>query len=350
MMDQLIGSGRRRAALAACTVVAAFLCRPGIVDAQNTAGGSPVAVIDGVTITEAELATRVKGRLERLRSDEYTLKRAALDELLVERLLAAEAARRKTTVADLLQREVFEAVKPPLEVELRAIYENGRERYSQSEEKAFGQIRTQLMAQRVQRLRVEFIRELKRGAKIDVRLDAPRMSLAAIDSPAEGPAAAPVTIVEFSDFECPYCGQLAETLKGIRVAYRGRIRIVYRHLPLAIHANARKAAEVATCAGQQGKFWPMHDKLFESLRRVQLGDWTAMAREAGVEPAAFETCLSSTDASKAWMADQTAADGFGITGTPALFVNGRLFAGAVPYDTLADAIEDELNRSNPASP
>src|SRR3954470_8976162 len=152
MMDQLIGSGRRRAALAACTVVAAFLCRPGIVDAQNTAGGSPVAVIDGVTITEAELATRVKGRLERLRSDEYTLKRAALDELLVERLLAAEAARRKTTVADLLQREVFEAVKPPLEVELRAIYENGRERYSQSEEKAFGQIRTQLMAQRVQRL------------------------------------------------------------------------------------------------------------------------------------------------------------------------------------------------------
>lgn len=317
--------------------------------AQSAAG--VVALIDGVPITEAELEVRLSGRLQRLRNDEYAIKRAVVDEIVVERLLAAEAARRKVTVPEMMQSVMTAAETPPSDIELRAVYDMMRDRYaSLSEDRAFGQIRMQLTTQRMNRRRMEFVRELKRAARVNVRLQGPRLSIDEGDSPVDGPASAPVTIVEFSDFECPYCGQFAETLKSIRAAYKGRVRFVYRHLPLPIHPNAKKAAELVTCAGKQGLFWPMHDKLFESLRRVQVGDWSALAREVGLDAATLKNCLDSPEASKAWIADQKVAESLGITGTPAVFVNGRLLSGAVPYDTLADIIEDELNRSNPVSP
>jgi predicted DsbA family dithiol-disulfide isomerase len=314
------------------------------VGAATKADSGAVAVVEGATITDKELDVRVKGRLERLRNDEYALKRTALDELIVDRLLATEAARRKVTVPELLQIALGEATEPS-EAELRAIYDMSRDRYgSQPEEKAFAQIRSQLMTQRMQRRRSEFIRELRRSARVNVLLDAPRMPIGLGAAVAEGPADAAVTLVEFSDFECPYCGQFSETLKRIRTEYKGRIRFAYRHLPLPMHSNAKKAAEVVTCAAKQDRFWPMHDKLFESLKRVQVGDWTGMAREADVNVDTLKACLESPDASKTWIEDQRVAESFGITGTPALFVNGRLFTGAVPYDTLSGAIEDELNR------
>lgn len=320
-------------------------------EAQSPLNGSPadskvVAVVDGATITDKELDLRVKGRLERLRSDEYSLKRTALDELIAERLIAAESVRRRVTVPELLQTALGDATEPS-EVELRAIYDMSRDRYgSQPEEKAFAQIRSQLMTMRMQRHRAEFVRDLRRAVRVNVLMDAPRMSIGIGAAVPEGPANASVTLVEFSDFECPYCGQFAETLKRIRSDYKGRIRFAYRHLPLPMHPNAKKAAEVVTCAAKQDRFWPMYDKMFESLKRVQVGDWTGMAREADVNVDTLKACLESPDASKTWMEDQRVAESFGITGTPALFVNGRLFTGAVPYDTLSAAIEDELNRLN----
>jgi protein-disulfide isomerase len=318
--------------------------KPTIEPPAITADGGVVAVVGGATITDKELDARLKGRLERLRNDEYALKRAVLDELVSERLLASEAARRKVTVPELLQSVVDETTEPS-EVELRAIYDMSRDRYgSQPEQKAFAQIRSQLQAQRMQRRRSDFIRELRRSVRVNVLLDAPRMAVGLGDAVAEGPANASVTLVEFSDFECPYCGQFADTLKRIRTDYKGRIRFAYRHLPLPMHPNAKKAAEVVTCAAKQDRFWPMHDKLFESLKRVQAGDWTAMAREAGVNVDTLKACLESPDASKTWIEDQRVAESLGITGTPALFVNGRLFTGSVPYDALSEAIEEELNR------
>lgn len=316
---------------------------PATVPLAKTAGRAVVAVVGGVTITNEELELRLKGRLERLKNDEYLLKRAVLDELVSERLLAGEAKRRNVTVQKLLE-SVADGMSEPSEVELRAIYDASRDRYgSQPEQKAFALIRSQLMAQRMQRRRSDFVRDLRRSVGVDVLLDAPRM-LVSVGAVVEGPADAPVTLIEFSDFECPYCAQFADTLKRVRTEYRGRIRFAYRHLPLPMHPNAKKAAEVVTCAARQERFWPMHDKLFESLKRVQVGDWDAMAREAGVNVDALTSCLESPDASEAWIADQRVAESLGITGTPALFVNGRLFTGAVPYDALSEAIEEELDR------
>lgn len=316
-------------------------------NAQSTAPGDAtvVALVDGRPVTDAQLSEQVGGRLQRLRTDEYNIKRTALDELVVERVLQAEAARHSVTVAALLQHEVTEKIQRPLDIELRAVFEATRDRYpGLSESEALRQIGAQLTAQRVQRRRAEYIGDLKRAADIRVRLEPPRLSVETGESPIEGPATAPVTIVEFSDFECPYCAQLAQTLKRIRVKYSGRIRFAYRHMPLPMHPNAQKAAEVLTCAMRQDRFWFMHDKLFESQRRVQAGDWMGMARESGMDLEAMARCLESPDISNAWKADQKAAESYGITGTPALFVNGRLFNGAVSFDTLSAAIEEELGR------
>jgi protein-disulfide isomerase len=117
-----------------------------------------------------------------------------------------------------------------------------------------------------------------------------------------------------------------------------------------MHANARKAAEVLTCAGRQDRFWFMHDKLFESQRRVQIGDWIGMAKESGMDLDLLKTCLASPDIANTWMADQKVAESYGIQGTPALFINGRFFNGAVPLDMLSQVIEEEIGRATATTP
>jgi protein-disulfide isomerase len=187
----------------------------------------------------------------------------------------------------------------------------------------------------------------KSGAQIDpkVFLEPARVEIATAGHPARGPAAAPVTIVEFSDFECPFCGGLFPTLNTLQKNYPDRVRIVYRQFPLRnIHPRAEKAAEAALCANEQGRFWEMHDSLFGHQDDLGIDALKARAAELKLNTAAFNACLDSGKQAAAINAD--IADGMkaGVTGTPTLFINGRKVVGNQPYPAIQAIVDDELAR------
>lgn len=155
-----------------------------------------------------------------------------------------------------------------------------------------------------------------------------------------GPADALVTIVEFSDFECPYCAMLQPTLEQAREQYGDQIRFVFRHFPLtSIHPNAWKAAEASLCAGEQGRFWDLHGAMFADQEALDVPSLKATARQLGLDGAAFDECLDTDRYYAAVETDVRAGDAAGVAGTPAMFINRRHLSGALPYYELQAAID-----------
>ena len=168
-------------------------------------------------------------------------------------------------------------------------------------------------------------------------------------SPAKGPATAPITIVEFSDFECPYCGGLFPTLKQVEKNYEGKIRIVYRQFPLTnIHPHAQKAAEASLCAFDQQHFWEMHDSMFGNQQELSIADLKQRATDLKLDSTKFNECLDSGRQMATIQRDIQDGARAGVTGTPAVFINGRLLSGNQPYSEIKEIIEDELQRNQPS--
>jgi protein-disulfide isomerase len=165
-------------------------------------------------------------------------------------------------------------------------------------------------------------------------------------APTKGPEAAPVTLVEFSEFQCPFCARFAPTLKQIEETYQGRVRIVWKHLPLAIHKDAVGAALAAEAARKQGKFWEYHDRLFENQNRLGPDDLKQHAKELQLDLKRFEADMLNADEKKRIDADVAEAGTLGIAGTPGIFINGRFIAGAQPFETFAKIIDEELTKRN----
>ena len=161
-------------------------------------------------------------------------------------------------------------------------------------------------------------------------------------APSKGPANAPVTIIEFSDYECPFCKRAEPTVEQVVAAYPDKVRLVYRHYPLPFHKSARPAAEAAACANAQGKFWEYHAKLFQNQNQLGADKLAAYADEVGLDKAKFSDCLAKKPYTAA--IDKDLADGqkVGVNGTPAFFINGRMLSGAQPFDKFKEIIDDEL--------
>ena len=173
----------------------------------------------------------------------------------------------------------------------------------------------------------------------------PRTEIPTAGSPARGPATAPVTIVEFSDFECPFCGRLFPTLKAIEKTYPLQVRIVFRQFPLRkIHPQAEKAAEASLCASEQGRFWEMHDSLFGDQEHLSVDALKARAAKLNLDTAAFNPCLDSGKEVAAIEKDIADGTKAGVTGTPTMFINGRMMVGSRPYADIQAVVDEELQR------
>jgi protein-disulfide isomerase len=312
-------------------------------------GEGPVATVGGVPITAAELQGRVGDRLLAVKTSEYEMRRDILSDLITERLEKQEAERRGISVEALLAAEVDAKVAPVTEQEKRMHYEAIKARAgNRPAAQVMADIEQALKEQRHDERLAAFASELQTKAGVQVLLDPPRARSVPGDDPALGPASAPVTIVEFSDFQCPYCAHAAPTLKRIRESYGDRVRLVYRDFPLSFHPDAEKAAEAASCAGEQGKFWEMHDRIFERQSRITVADLKGYAGELGLNAAAFAECLDSGRQAAKTRVDFEAGRAIGVTGTPAFLINGRLLTGAQPFDRFAAVIDDELARARRA--
>ena len=152
-------------------------------------------------------------------------------------------------------------------------------------------------------------------------------------------------LVEYADYECPYCQQVQPTLDQLETAFKGRIAFAYKDLPLPMHPHAQKAAEASQCAGLQGKYWEYHD-LLSKTKNLDVPQLKEGARQFGLEPAAFDKCLDTGERAEAVKSTQDEAQELGLLGTPSFFVNGRFFSGNMSYEQMRQMMENELKRAS----
>lgn len=171
-----------------------------------------------------------------------------------------------------------------------------------------------------------------------------KMEVGVDDDPALGPEDAPVVIVVFSDYECPYCTKAEETIKKVLEAYPDKVRFVLRDFPLPNHKNAQKAAEASECADEQGKFWAYHDKLFANQQALSLQDLKRYAQELGLESAVFNQCLDSGRYLQEVEKDLKDGQSYGVASTPTFFINGQKLVGAQPLEAFKEIIDQKLGQ------
>ncbi|WP_375765640.1 thioredoxin domain-containing protein [Archangium gephyra] len=174
--------------------------------------------------------------------------------------------------------------------------------------------------------------------------EAPVQNIEVGNAPSRGPKNAPVTIVAFSDFECPFCGRVLPTLKQIEDEYKGKVRIAFKNQPLPFHANAKPAAAAALAAHEQGKFWEYHDKLFQNQRALDRASLEKYAQELGLNMGQFKAALDSGKFDAQVTADMNEATRVGVNGTPTFLINGRSLVGAQPVEAFKRVIDEELSK------
>jgi len=304
-----------------------------------------IATYAGQVITASQLEAVAASRLLRARNEEYKIKSDVASDLAFDRLKADAAAKLGVTLPELYRLNVTEKAGEPAKDEVDELLKRYRAQLPPDEAQAREEVVKYLKAQLIRDLEQAWRRDLLAGAGFRLLIEPPRAAVAVgAGDPSRGPAGAPITIIEFSDFQCPYCGRIQPTLQRLRLKYGDRLRVAFKQLPLAMHQHARFAAEAALCAGQQGKFWEMHDWMFANQTKIAPDAVKAAAVELKLEPAEFGKCLDAKAMAGRVDEDMKAAEGLGITGTPAFLVNGRLIEGAQPFEAFEEVIEDELAR------
>ncbi len=311
------------------------------------ANNGVVAKVGTATISSADLARASEGQLAKLRQQEYDIKRRALEELINQMVIEKEAAARGISQEDLVRQEIDAKAPAATDDEVNQYYEQNKARFpkDKTEEELKGLLRSSITQQKSQFRRSEFLEELRNKAGVTVLLDPPRTTVALATAPVRGPATAPVTIVEFSDFQCPFCSRVGPTVKQIEDTYGDKVRLAFRHYPLSFHPMAQKAAEAGACAAEQGKFWQMHDAMFANQAKLGVEDLKTTAAGLGVETQQFNQCLDSGKTAALVAADTKEGTAYGVSGTPAFFVNGRFVNGAQPYEVFETIINEELQRA-----
>jgi len=298
------------------------------------------ATIDGEAITLDGLAGLVGSKMIAIEAQQYGLRRSALDRAVNRVLLNREARRRGVSLNQLIEREVEQGVASPSQAELRAVYQRNAARFQGLTE---AEALTSLAAEERERVlnerRNSMLRKLRSASTVRILLKPPRVSVDATDAPVKGSDQAPVTIVEFADFQCPSCAEGQETLRRLEQRYPGQFRLAYKHFPLPMHQDAPRAAEAAECAREQGRFWEMSDKLF-TAQSFGDADLRRYATEIGISAERFSECVKAGKNASKWQRDKLDGERAGVDATPTFFVNGRLVVGA-PFDVLSAFVQEE---------
>jgi len=297
------------------------------------------------TITRSALDAAAAAEVLPLRLQVSEVYRAHLQRLIRDALFEQEASRRGISVEQLIEQEVEAHVEEPTEEKLRAFYDE-----HQADLGAYGfevvrfRLRQHLVEQAQAARERVVLQDLEKRSSVERRLEPLRFDVETKGSASLGPQDAPVVVVAFSDFECPYCARGAATLDALRETYGDRLQLVFRHFPLSFHVDGIPAAMAAECAGEQDAFWPYHDRLFEHQDQLGKDELLAHAAALGLKTKPFAKCMASETHRQRVEADVQAGATLGLSGAPAYFVNGRPVLGALPVDAFADIVEEELTK------
>ncbi len=324
---------------------------PFFADTQTSAvscEGDPnkiVAEVFGRKITEAELHQAVSVDLYELQSNIYELKKRKIEELIGKIVLEKEATRKKISVNELLEREVQRNIKKVSDKDVNNFYEQQKEHLKGTKDQYDERIRNFLQNERYNEAYQKYIERLKNTARAQVYLEKPerpRITLNLTPAPSKGADNAKVKIVEFSDFECPFCGGLTKTLDKVLKKYGHAVNLTFKAFPLSRHPNAPLAHQASLCAHDQGKFWPYHDKLFENQSALQRSDLEKYAQELKLDLTKFKQCLDSGEKFAKLQKELLEGQEAGVRSTPTLFINGKIVVGNVPQEAVEEVINEEL--------
>jgi protein-disulfide isomerase len=346
---RLIKSGIAFSICALCCCSQAARC--------GTATTSIVATINGTSITseDVEKATAnelQKLELQRLQFDagyarnKHQIMENGLARLIDNRVLDFEAKKRGIAKEMLLSQELNGKVQEPSAQDVSAFYEANKAQIGQPLEQSREKIQQYLKSQNYNRAKEDLVERLKKDYGANVMLAPMRSTIETTGSPALGPEDAPVTLVEFADFQCPFCSRLAKTLKEVLANYGKDVRLVFRQFPLSeIHPFAENAAEASLCAADQGHFWEMHDLLYASQGQINATDLGVKTAGMNLDMQSFSQCVNSRKYANRVQQDFNEGIKLGIAGTPVVFVNGRFFSGALPLEDLSRIIDEEIRNS-----
>jgi protein-disulfide isomerase len=320
------------------------LARPSAPPAGEADRARLSAVVDGKQIMIGDIENSLRPLIFNVQEQVYVLRKQDLDLKINDALLAQEAQKRKITTQALLESEVNAKVPPVTEAQAQAFFEQNKERISGDFAQTKAQIIQYLKDTREREATLAFAEQLRRASAIQINLTAPEspvFQIAADDQPAKGNPNASVTIVEFTDFECPSCAQQHPVLERIVSEFGDRVRLVVRDFPLSQHANAPKAAEAAEAAREQNKYWEYAAVLFRNQSALGVDKLKQYASELGLDRARFDASLDSGKFAEKVQRDVLEGHKLGVNGTPALYVNGKRVSDR-SYESLKATIEAAL--------
>ena len=334
-----------RVALLLC--ISAFFAATAVAqNAETSKPKQPVAIVGGQAISDEDLNASIQGQLLRLRTQEYDLKKKALDNLIEQKLLEEEAKKKGLTTEKLLQQEVDAKIQDPTDADLQGYYFALKDRFNKPFEEVKDEVKTAMKQAKIQAARQDYMKALRARNEVAILLGPPRVDAAYDPARVRGNPKAPVMIVEFSDYQCPYCHQAETTIKEVLAKYGDKVSLAYRDFPLtAIHSQAEIAAEASRCALEQGKFWEYHDQLF-TASKLDKDALIEYARNLKLDDKQFGSCLTGEKYKADIDKDLQEGRKAGVSGTPGFFINGIALSGSQPKDAFARAIDDELARKS----
>ena len=348
------------------TLHASVLCLAAAFVACKTGGGAgakqgvtidpgvKVAEVDGKAVTygdlqaDGEVGSKLRQAEVKALTDLYDQRRSLLEQMISRRLLEEEAKAKGKTLDQWYQTEYVNSVPEPTDEEAKAFYEEHKAQIPSGEsfDNLKGRIKQVVKQQKLRDGMNKLVEDLKAKHHVQVALEPPELPRIEVEAKGatRGPANAPVTIVEFSDFQCPYCGREYPVVERLMKEYDGKVRLVFRHFPLDFHPFAQKAAEAGACAQEQGKFWELHDKMFTNQAKLAVEDLKGYAKSLGMDAAKFDKCLDGGEKKTQVDDDLKAGAAAGVQGTPAFFINGLFVNGAQPYEQMKQTVDRELKR------
>lgn len=348
-----ISRPRARAAVVAGAIALTLALAAGRSSAANSSGGAdPVlAVVGSHRITQSEVDAQV---IENFSSNQrYDLRKRALDSIVDKYLVDAAAKKAHLTPAEYVERGIHPKGSQVTEADAKKYYDGHKAGLdAQTGGKPFDQIKLALIAamQRHYDLerRTALLAKLRADNHVKMMIEAPREQVASSGHPWTGGKDAPVTIVEFSDFQCPYCRAAEPAVKQIRAKYGDRVKLVYMDFPLGMHPHAMDAAVAGRCAAAQDKFWQFHDAMFADQKKLDPASLKQTAAKLGLDTKKFDACFDGKQVVPGIRADQAEGERLGVSGTPTFFINGRQMVGLESPQSLSEVIDDELARAGGA--
>jgi len=331
-------------------VLVALLLAAILISGCQKVDGAKIAEVDDQTILASDLQKYAGRELSVQRENLYKLEKQKLDEYIIAFLLTQEAKRRGVSVEAVLDQEVKSKILPVGDDEIEVFYKSSNPRIAVDLDKVREQIRDYLHNQKSKAQQALFFKSLRSKAKVVTYLKPPpvfREEISVAGEPFKGPQKAPVTIVKFEDFQCPFCKQVQPTFNELLSRYDGKVRLVHKDLPLeSLHPQARQAAEAARCAYEQGKFWEYHDKLYANSPKASTDDLKSYAKEVVLNGDSFDRCFVSRRYKAVVQQDLNEGARLGLSGTPTFFINGREISGNQPLEAFEAIIDEELSRAN----